>query len=85
VNLFDEVLEAARIHGARQMIAKDLTSSVSYRTLLIASYLLGDKWNTLLAGKRTVGVLLPNSVGHLVTLLSLFRVGITPAILNFSL
>ncbi|NNV01151.1 AMP-binding protein [Brevibacillus sp. MCWH] len=85
INLFDEALEASRIHGARQVIAKDLTTSVSYRTLLVASYLLGDKWKTLLAGKQSVGVLLPNSVGHLVTLLSLFRVGITPAILNFSL
>lgn len=85
VNLFDEVLEAARINGAKMEIAKDLTTAVNYRTLLIGSYLLGNKLKALLFAKPTVGVFLPNSVGHLITLLSLFRIGVTPAILNFSL
>ncbi|MFY0544051.1 AMP-binding protein [Brevibacillus sp. H7] len=85
VNLFNEVLEAARIHGSKQVIAKDLSTAITYRTLLMGSYLLGNKWKTMLKDHHAVGVLLPNSVGHLVTLLSLFRIGITPAILNFSL
>ncbi|WP_134683820.1 AMP-binding protein [Brevibacillus migulae] len=85
INLFNEIYEASRIHGCKQIIAKDLTSAISYRTLLIGSYLLGDKLQTKLASQQTVGVLLPTSVGHLITLVSLFRVGITPAILNFSL
>lgn len=85
VNLFDEVMEAARLNGPKLEIAKDLTTAVNYRTLLIGSYLLGDKLKAQLFGKPTVGVLLPNSVGHLITLLSLFRIGKTPAILNFSL
>ncbi|WP_289138037.1 AMP-binding protein [uncultured Brevibacillus sp.] len=85
VNLFDEVLEAARLNGAKLEIAKDLTSAINYRTLLIGSYLLGTKLQSSLLGKPVVGVFLPNSVGHLVTLLSLFRIGKTPAILNFSL
>ena len=45
----------------------------------------GNKLQSSLLGKPVVGVFLPNSVGHLVTLLSLFRIGKTPAILNFSL
>ena len=85
INLFNEIQEASRIHGTKQIIAKDLTSAINYRTLLIGSYLLGDKLQAKLASQQTVGVLLPTSVGHLVTLVSLFRVGITPAILNFSL
>ncbi|CAI9005245.1 fused 2-acylglycerophospho-ethanolamine acyltransferase/acyl-acyl carrier protein synthetase [Brevibacillus sp. IT-7CA2] len=85
VNLFDEVLEAARLNGAKMEIAKDLTSAIDYKTLLIGSYLLGNKLQPMLLGKPVVGVFLPNSVGHLVTLLSLFRIGATPAILNFSL
>lgn len=85
VNLFDEMLEAARIHGRKQLIAKDLTTSISYRTLIIGSHLLGNKLKSALAGKRSVGVLLPNAIGHVVTLFSLFRIGTTPAILNFSL
>ncbi|HZG17541.1 MAG TPA: AMP-binding protein [Candidatus Bathyarchaeia archaeon] len=85
INLFNEIQEASRIHGSKQIIAKDLTSAINYRTLLIGSYLLGDKLQAKLASQQTVGVLLPTSVGHLVTLVSLFRIGITPAILNFSL
>ncbi|MGG1659002.1 AMP-binding protein [Brevibacillus sp. NRS-1366] len=85
VNLFDEVLEASRLNGANVEIAKDLTSAINYRTLLIGSYLLGNKLQSPLLGKPVVGLFLPNSVGHLITLLSLFRIGKTPAILNFSL
>ncbi|MGE5701995.1 MAG: AMP-binding protein [Clostridia bacterium] len=85
VNLFDELLEAARLNGPRQVIAKDLTSEITYRTLITGSHLLGNKLHAHLAGKQSVGLLLPNSIGHLVTLFSLFRIGVTPAILNFSL
>ncbi|GED30140.1 AMP-binding protein [Brevibacillus centrosporus] len=85
VNLFDEVLEAARVNGSKLEITKDLGAAINYRTLLIGSYLLGDKLKAQLFGKPVVGVFLPNSVGHLITLLSLFRIGKTPAILNFSL
>ncbi len=85
VNLFNEVLEAASVHGAGQEIAKDITVSVTYRKLLIASYMLGHAFKSLLSANQPVGVLLPNSIGHVVTLLSLFRIGKTPAILNFSL
>ena len=85
VNLFDEVLEACRINGAKMVIAKDLTTSINYRTLLVGSYLLAGKLRPMLLGKPSVGLLLPNSVGHLVTLLALFSIGKTPAILNFSL
>ncbi|NGQ96165.1 AMP-binding protein [Brevibacillus sp. SYP-B805] len=85
VNLFNEVLEAANVHGAGREIAKDITASITYRKLLISSYLLGHRFRSLLGDKQTVGVLLPNSIAHVVTLLSLFRIGKTPAILNFSL
>lgn len=85
VNLFDEMLEAARINGRKQQIAKDITSAISYKTLIIGSHLLGNKLKKTLASKQAVGVLLPNSIGHVVTLFSLFRNGTTPAILNFSL
>ncbi|WP_340673436.1 AMP-binding protein [Brevibacillus agri] len=85
VNLFDEALAAARLNGPKMEIAKDLTSAINYRTLLIGSYLLGNKLQQPLMGKPVVGVFLPNSVGHLVTLLALFCIGKTPAILNFSL
>ncbi|MBO8165174.1 MAG: AMP-binding protein [Brevibacillus sp.] len=84
VNLFDEALEAARTHGKSREIAKDLSSRVSYRKLLMASYVLGRKLKPLLTANQQVGILLPTSVGHTVLLFALFQIGKTPAILNFS-
>ncbi|USG65565.1 AMP-binding protein [Brevibacillus ruminantium] len=85
VNLFNEALEASKMYGSKSIVVKDMTASINYRTLLIGSYLLGSKLKKTLQNQQTVGVLLPNSVGHVITLQSLFRIGITPAILNFSL
>ncbi len=85
VNLFNEALEAARLHGAKQTICMDVTAAVSYRTLLVSSYVLGNKLRPMLAANQSVGVLLPTSIGHTALLFALFRLGKTPAILNFSL
>lgn len=84
VNLFHELLEAARTHGKNSMMAEDLTQAISYKKLILAIYVLGISLKKCLIGKSPVGLLLPNSIGHVVTLFSLFRLGITPAILNFS-
>ncbi|GAA4719942.1 AMP-binding protein [Brevibacillus fulvus] len=85
VNLFNEVLHAAAIHGSRVAIAKDPTGSLTYRRLLLGSYLLADLLNRKCPDQQTVGLFLPSSNGHLVALLALFRLNVTPAILNFSL
>lgn len=85
VNLFNELLDAASTHGHKFEIAKDITAAVTYRKLLIASYVLAAKFRSILTAKQTVGVLLPNSIAHVATLFALFRNGTRPAILNFSL
>lgn len=84
VNLFNELLAAVRNHGKKMIIAEDLSQAVSYKKLLLAIHVLSIPLKRYLMGKSTVGVLLPNSIGHVITLFSLFRLGITPAILNFS-
>ena len=70
--------------GWVKTIAADLAGELSYRKVITGSYVLGDKLSKVLAGEQRVGVLLPNSVGHLVTLFALFYCGRTPAVLNFS-
>ncbi|MGD8190445.1 AMP-binding protein [Brevibacillus ginsengisoli] len=85
VNLFNELLDAARTHGQSFEIAKDITAAVTYKKLLIASYVLSTKFRSILTANQTVGVLLPNSIAHVATLFALFRNGTKPAILNFSL
>ena len=84
VNLFNELLEVSK--GIEEKIAaEDLTMKIDYKTLLISSYVLSEKLESVLKNEDRVGVILPNSVGHVLTLFSLFKIGKTPAILNFSM
>lgn len=83
-NLFDKLLAAGQIHGMSGAIAEDIGGTVSYRQLIMGSYALGKKIKPLVSAEQPVGVMLPNSIGHLATLFSLFSLGKTPAILNFS-
>jgi len=83
-NLFDALLEAGALHGMGKTMAADIGGSISYKKALIASYVLGNRLKAALGQESTVGILLPNSIGHVVTLFGLFYIGKTPAILNFS-
>lgn len=83
-NLFDQLLAAGKIHGMNSTIAEDIAGTVTYRKAIIGTYVLGAKLRQLLGSEQHIGVLLPNSIGHLLTLFALFLLGKTPAILNFS-
>lgn len=83
-NLFDKLLDAGRVHGMGKNIAEDIGGHINYRQLIINSFALGTTLMPQLADDSPVGVLLPNSIGHLVTLFSLFAMGKIPAVLNFS-
>ncbi|OCT15699.1 2-acyl-glycerophospho-ethanolamine acyltransferase [Paenibacillus pectinilyticus] len=86
MNLFNELLGAARKHGLSTVICEDVMSqsSYTYRKLLQSSYTMTIRLQELLQGHRRVAVLLPNAVGHVITLFALYRLGVTPAILNYS-
>lgn len=83
-NIFDRLLAAGKLQGMNRQIVEDIGGKASYRQLIIESYALGEKLRPLLAQSNNVGVLLPNSIGHLVVFLALSYLGKTPAILNFS-
>jgi acyl-[acyl-carrier-protein]-phospholipid O-acyltransferase/long-chain-fatty-acid--[acyl-carrier-protein] ligase len=84
VNLFDKLLDAKKVHGSSKIMAEDINGTIAYRQGIIGSYVLAGKLRPLLMEQENVGVLLPNSIGHLITLFALFYLGKTPAILNFS-
>ncbi|WP_248928816.1 AMP-binding protein [Paenibacillus hamazuiensis] len=84
INLYNEVLESAKRSGAAFPVCEDITQKVNYRKLLIASGVLSHRLAADLAGQQRAAVLLPNSIGHVAALLALFKLGIAPAILNFS-
>ncbi|GAA4838071.1 hypothetical protein GCM10023310_14700 [Paenibacillus vulneris] len=84
INLFDELVYQASLHGKQRIICEDLTQRLTYSKLITASHIFARKLEPALASQPTAGVLLPNSIGHAIALFALFRLGITPAMMNFS-
>lgn len=84
IHLFNELLESATHYGYDRVICKDLNGQVTYRDILLNSYVLSQRLQVNLASSHRVGVFLPNSIGLLVTLLSLLYLDKTPVLLNYS-
>ncbi|WP_067620240.1 AMP-binding protein [Alicyclobacillus acidiphilus] len=84
VNLFNELLDAARYYGEDRVICKDISGEVTYKQLLLNTYVLSQRLKSLACIRSRVGVMLPNSIGNAVTLFALFRNGCTPVMLNYS-
>lgn len=84
VNLYNELLLSAKTYKDNEYIIKDLSNSVNFNRLLITINVMSQKLEREIS-EEAVGVLLPNSIGHVVALYSMFKLGITPAILNFTM
>ena len=83
-NIFNQLYTSAKLFGANKRIIIDINGEVSYKKLLIGTLLFANKLKPLLHNNANVGILLPNSIANVLTLLSLSFLGKTPAILNFS-
>lgn len=84
VNLFNELLDAAKLNGDKMTIISDATGELTYKKLILASYVFSEKLKKLLNNEHRVGLFLPNANGHAITLYALMYLGINPAVLNFS-
>ncbi|GGA15495.1 bifunctional protein Aas [Paenibacillus marchantiophytorum] len=86
LNLFNELLIAAKKHGSTTVIIEDIVgnATLTYRKLLLTTYTMAGRLKALLRAQKRVAVLLPNAAANVVTLFSLFRLGVTPAIMNYS-
>ncbi|WP_078554072.1 AMP-binding protein [Bacillus alkalicellulosilyticus] len=84
VNLFNELLEASKMYDNQRIMIKDPTNELSYKKLILTVQVLSGKLQGILTEPK-VGVFLPSSIGQAVTLFSLFKIGITPAVLNFTM
>lgn len=84
--LYSSLIEAAKTHGMGRVIAEDVQREpLTYRRLLMRSFILGRYiLNRTVSGER-VGILLPTSLATLITFFALHSIGRTPAMLNFSL
>lgn len=83
--LFDALLDARTVHGARAKVLEDINRKpLSYGNLTTGAIALGRALAPLTKTGEIVGVLLPNSVGTAVTFFALQAIGRVPAMLNFS-
>lgn len=85
IHLFNELLAAAKFYGEHRVICKDISGQVTYKDTLLGAYVLSRKLRSSISRQDArIGVLLPNSIGHVVTLFALFYNGQSPVVLNFS-
>ena len=85
LDFFARLQLAVKTHGGSKPIVRDLNRAVNYRALITGVHVMAGKLRpTFATNENTVGVLLPNAVAHVVVLFALFRLGKTPAIMNFS-
>lgn len=83
--LFESLVDARRVHGGGQLVLEDIERSpISYSKLILASFALGRRVKKRTKVREKVGLLLPNSVGAVVTFFALQAFGRVPAMLNYS-
>lgn len=83
--LFRSIIDQSHIHGRRHVIAEDpARQPMSYGQLLTRSFVLGAKIAENTEEGEHVGVMLPNMVSSIVTLMAMQAHGRVPAMLNFS-
>lgn len=83
--LFESLIDAKRIHGSKQQVLEDVERSpIHYSKLIIGSFALGGRLKRGTRIGENIGVLLPNTVGAVVTFFGLQAFGRVPAMLNYS-
>lgn len=83
--LFHALVDAKKMHGPKTIVLEDVERSpINYRKLILGSFVMGRKIAAITENKERVGVLLPNSIGGVVTFFALLAYGRVPAMLNFS-
>lgn len=84
--LYEALLEARTIHGARRIIADDIRREpVSYRGIILRAYILGTRMASETKPGAYVGLLLPTSTTVAIAFFGLHLHGRIPAMLNFSM
>ena len=83
--IYQSLLDAASTHGGQHTIAEDQDfKPLSYFQLLVRASVLGGVFAHNSRPGEKVGLLLPNSLGLLISFFGLHAYGRVPAMLNFS-
>ena len=85
-NLFESLINAARINGWNHKIAEDVTrKTLNYRQLIEKSYILGSSFKRRFHTEENIGLMLPNSLANLCCYFALQAIDKVPVMINFSL
>ena len=83
--LFHALLDAKEMHSGNHEILEDVERApISYKKLILGSFIMGRKIAQITERGEKIGVMLPNSVGGVVTFFALLAYGRVPAMLNYS-
>ncbi|GAB4349672.1 MAG: AMP-binding protein [Oricola sp.] len=85
LGLFRAFVEATRTYGPKRTVLEDtVTGSLTYKLMLVGARVLGKRFMAMSKRGETMGVLLPNANGVVVTFLALQSAGRVAAMLNYS-
>ncbi|MFN3826793.1 MAG: acyl-[ACP]--phospholipid O-acyltransferase [Micavibrio sp.] len=83
--LYQALLKARYVNGDNAIIAEDIERKpAKFKKVVLGTIVLGRKIEPLTQKGENVGLMLPNSVGAVVTFFALQAFGRVPAMLNFS-
>ena len=83
--LFSSLLSAVKVHGKKHTVLEDIEQQpLSYKKLILASFVLGKKIARVTKRDEYLGLMLPNSVGSVVTFFAMQAFHRVPAMINFS-
>lgn len=84
--IIESLFEAADKHGMKRVIVEDMQRQpLTYRAVIMRSFILSGWLKERTTLSEAVGVLLPTSSASLLCFVSLLLIGRVPAMLNFSL
>lgn len=83
--LFESIIEASEQFGKKHVIIEDADhNKLTYKRIILGSFLLGQKMAKQTTLGEYVGILLPSTAGTVVTFFATQVFGRIPAMLNFS-
>jgi len=83
--ILQAIISAAKTNGWNRVVIEDLKRApLTYRSLLMRSFILGKALSDFTDKAENVGVFLPSAAANIVTVLALQAYGRIPAMLNFS-
>jgi len=83
--IFQSVIDAAKNYGYKYPIIMDLENSgVTYRQLIMRSFILGGLMEKYTKPEEFVGLMLPNSCGTAISFMGMQAFGRVPTMINFT-